>query len=122
MSAQRLVGLALRASFLDQLLESRPALSCLELLADNYLRADRATWRKLEALRSHYPLTLHCVGMNIGSLDPLDGAYLDRISELSSRLAPISVSDHLCFTAIDGTTSHDLLPLAHTPEAVLHCA
>ena len=65
---------------------------------------------------------LHGVSLNLGSADPLDRAYLDRLDALARRIDAAWVSDHLCWTGIDGQQLHDLLPLPLTDEAVRHVA
>lgn len=113
------VGVGLRLPHLEQVLAERPAVAWFELLADNHLGAPQ-TLPKLERLRAHYPLTLHCVGMSLGGTDALDEAYLGRIRELADRLDIALVSDHLCFTRHRGTDFHDLLPVPYTEEVLAH--
>jgi uncharacterized protein (UPF0276 family) len=74
----------------------------------------------LDRVRRDYPLVLHGVSLSIGSTDPLDRGYLDRLRELAARIEPAWVSDHLCWTSVGGHNSHDLLPLPYTEEALEH--
>jgi uncharacterized protein (UPF0276 family) len=77
----------------------------------------------LRDVRAMYPVALHGVSMSIGSADGLDGAYLSRLRALVDEIEPLFVSDHLCWTRIEGFNSHDLLPLPYTQEALdLVCA
>jgi len=76
--------------------------------------------RILEQVRSHCPLVLHGVSLNVGSTDPLDESYLDELARLARRFEPAWVSDHLCWTGVGGHNLHDLLPLPYTEEAVAH--
>ena len=78
--------------------------------------------RILEAVRRRYPVALHGVSLSIGSTDPLDRRYLERLKALADRIDPAIVSDHLCWTGVDGENLHDLLPLPFTEEAVRHIA
>ena len=89
-----------------------------ELLADNHLAAGGPIRAHTAAIAQHWPLTLHCVGMNLAGTDPLAIPYLDAIRELAARTRAAWVSDHLCFTACHGQQFHDLLPFAYT-EATL---
>lgn len=116
------VGIGLRAPFTDALASGKPRVNWLEVLADNYFCDGGAVHHKLETVRTNYPITLHSVGMSVGSTDPLDTAYLGQIKQLAERYKPEWVSDHLCFTSYDGIQSHDLLPLPFTDEAVRHTA
>lgn len=58
--------------------------------------------------------------MSIGSMDPLDESYLKRLKELVDRFDPMWISDHLCWTGVQGENLHDLLPLPYTEEAIVH--
>ena len=74
----------------------------------------------LERIRRDYPMALHGVSLSIGSVEPLDRAYLDDLKALAGRVEPLWVSDHLCFTGLGGHNLHDLLPLPYTEEALDH--
>lgn len=93
-----------------------------ELLADNHMARGGVTAAQVEALRGRWPLTLHCVGMNLGGVDPLDQAYLAGVVHLARRIGAAWISDHLCFTACHGRHYHDLLPLPYTEQALTHVA
>jgi len=67
-------------------------------------------------------MVMHGVSLSIGSSDPLDEDYLDRLSALAHRIEPAWISDHLCWTGIGGHNTHDLLPLPYTEEALAHVA
>lgn len=113
-------GIGLRSRHIGQILSEQPDLPWLEVLSDNALARGGLVPAQLTAIRKHYPLTLHGVGMNLGSLDPLDWDYIRRIKELASRLEVSWISEHICFTAHGGHHSHDLLPLPNTEEALHH--
>jgi hypothetical protein len=74
----------------------------------------------LEEVRKRYPVALHGVSLSIGSVDPLNQDYLARLKRLVERIDPAIVSDHLCWTGVDGENLHDLLPLPFTEEAMKH--
>ena len=67
-------------------------------------------------------MVMHGVSLSIGSTDPLDLDYLAALKRLAARVEPAWVSDHLCWTGIDGRNLHDLLPLPYTEEAIAHVA
>ena len=74
-------------------------------------------------LRADYPLSLHGVGMSLGSTDPLDRAHLAKLARLIERTEPALVSEHLCWSGVGGRALNDLLPLPYTEEALAHvCA
>ena len=116
------VGIGLRTAHIHDILTERPPLPWLEVLADNYMTTGGLPAAQLEAVRSHYPVALHCVGMNLGGVDALNWAYLRRIRALRDRMQPAWLSDHVCFTAGGGIEHHDLLPLPYTEEALVHLA
>jgi uncharacterized protein len=93
-----------------------------EAISENHMVRGGRPRRLLEALRAHVPVVLHGVSLNLGSADPLDGAYLDQLDALVRRVEPPFVSDHLCWTGVEGGSLHDLLPLPHTEEALRHVA
>jgi uncharacterized protein len=74
----------------------------------------------LEKVRARLPVVLHGVSLSIGSADSLDRGYLARLRELIHRIEPAWVSDHLCWTGVDGENLHDLMPLPYTHEALTH--
>lgn len=104
------------------MLARRPELAFLEVHCENYFGAGGRPHHYLERLRADYPLSLHGVGLSLGSTDPLDRDYLARLKGLIDRYRPAHVSDHLCWTSANGTHAHDLLPLPYTDEAIRHVA
>ena len=74
----------------------------------------------LDRVRERYPMVMHGVSLSIGSVDPLDQDYLDSLKALAERVDPAWISDHLCWTGVDGVNLHDLLPLRNTEEALAH--
>lgn len=110
-------GIGLRAPHLAEILQDRPVIGFLEIHAENYL-APTAALRTLERLRRDYPLSVHAVGLSLGSVDGLDGAHLDRVAALVERVEPMLVSDHLSWSSGGGRYYNDLLPLPYTEEAL----
>lgn len=115
-------GIGLCSQQVHRLLDHGTDVPWFELLADNYLAAGGLIVAQLEALRERWPLTLHCVGMNVGGTDPLDETYLGQIKILSKCTDAAWISDHLCFTAYHGRHYHDLLPVPYTEAALDHIA
>ena len=114
------VGIGLRSPHIKELINSTPKTNWLEVLADNYFADGGIIHQQLEKIRQIYPIALHSVSMSIGSTDPLDIDYLQKIKSLAKRYQPDWISDHLCFSQAGGRQSHDLLPLPFTEEAVKH--
>lgn len=127
------VGIGLRPPHYPKLLASPPAIDWFEAVSENYmgpfssqdpgrepgLLGGRPLW-VLERIRETRPVVLHGVSLSIGSTDPLDERYLDRLAALAERIQPAWVSDHLCWTGSNGENLHDLLPLPYTREAIEH--
>jgi uncharacterized protein (UPF0276 family) len=114
-------GAGLRSPHYAEILQNRPAVRWFEALTENYFGGGLPV-HHLEQVRSHYPVTLHGVGMSLGSTDPLDFDYLAKVKALAQRIEPAWISDHLAWLSINGQFVHDLLPLPYTQEALLHIA
>ncbi|HEX4300417.1 MAG TPA: DUF692 domain-containing protein [Gammaproteobacteria bacterium] len=115
-------GIGLRAPHVGELLERRPLVSWLEVHSENYFAPGGRAVAELDEVRRHYPLSLHGVGLSLGSMDPLDEEHLRKLSQAVARFEPMLVSEHLCWTSVGGSHLHDLLPLPYTEEALDHVA
>lgn len=115
-------GLGFRPVYAEAVFQGEPAVDWFEILTENYLVPGGKPLQNLARLRERYPVVMHGVSLNIGSTDPLDSAYLDRVKRLAALCEPAWISDHLCFTGVGGTQMHDLFPLPYTDEAVRHVA
>ena len=114
-------GLGVRPCHYEDLLgERRGSVSWLEALTENYLLPGGRPLHFLERLRAEYPIVLHGVSLSIGGADPLNEDYLREVKALAARVEPAWVSDHLCWTGVDGVNLHDLMPLPFTEEALRH--
>ncbi|HEX5650582.1 MAG TPA: DUF692 domain-containing protein, partial [Steroidobacteraceae bacterium] len=115
-------GIGLRSPHHAAIERERPDVGWLEAHTENYFHDGGPAVRALERLRTHYPLSLHGVGLGLGSVDPLDREHLRRVREAVRRFEPSLVSEHACWTHVDGEHFNDLLSLPHTEEAVEHLA
>jgi len=113
-------GIGLRAQHHADLLRDRPPIGWIEAHSENYFGAGGAQRHYLEALRAIYPLSLHGVGLSLGSTDPISRAHLQQLQQLVRRFEPILVSEHLSWSSVDGRFTNDLLPLPYTEEALRH--
>ena len=86
--------------------------------SENFFARGGKVLHMLERARSHYPLSLHGVGLSLGSTDPLSHEHLAALKGLVERFEPGLVSDHLCWGMIGGRHLNDLLPLPYTEEAL----
>jgi len=120
------VGVGLRPKHyphvLEQGLRGGLGVDWFEALSENYMIPGGSPPRVLDDVRARFPVVLHGVSMNLGSTDPLDENYLDRLARLIDRVSPAWVSDHLCWTGVGGRQLHDLLPLPFTEESIRHVA
>lgn len=113
-------GLGLRTEHYETILSERPPIDWFEILTENYLVPGGKPHYYLEKIREQYPMVMHGVSMSIGSMDPLDKEYLQQVKDLANKIQPHWISDHLCWTGMQGKNMHDLLPLPYTEEAINH--
>src|SRR5271167_2139105 len=112
------VGVGFKAEHFDAILDSRPKVGFFEIHAENYMGDGGPPHRRLEAIRALYPLSLHGVGLSIGSPRPLDKAHLARLASLARRYQPGLFSEHLAWSSHDQGFLNDLLPLPYTEETL----
>ncbi len=113
-------GLGLRVEHYQNFLDQQPRVDWLEMTSENFMVPGGKPLFYLDAIRSCYPMVMHGVSLSIGSCDPLDMQYLGELKALIERVEPAWVSDHLCWTGVDHTNLHDLLPMPYTEEALQH--
>lgn len=120
-------GIGWRYPHYAQLLESKPALDFLEVHSENFFGQGGAAWAVLQQARQTYPVSLHGVGLALGSSAGVDPWHLDQLARLVARIEPVRVSDHACFArgSWGGASVHaaDLLPIAfHQRSLDVLCA
>ena len=121
--ARRLrTGIGLRAQHHAQIVAQRPAIGWLEAHSENYFAHGGSQRDFLMQIRAHYPLSLHGVGLSLGSIDPLDRQHLRELERLVYEFDPMLVSEHLSWGSVGGRFVNDLLPLPYTEEALRHMA
>lgn len=113
-------GLGLRTEHFTHVIEQRPKVDWFEVISENFMVAGGKPRHYLEIIRQDYPIVMHGVSLSIGSTDPLNMDYLNKLKTLAAEVEPQWLSDHLCFTCVGGVNSHDLLPLPYTEEALDH--
>jgi uncharacterized protein len=112
------VGVGFKPEHFEAIVETWPKLGFFEVHAENYMGAGGAPHRRLDAIRERYPLSLHGVGLSIGSPGPLDRVHLQRLAAVAKRFEPILVSEHLAWSTHEGAFLNDLLPLPYTDETL----
>jgi uncharacterized protein (UPF0276 family) len=114
---QSRAGIGLRSPHRAAVLASRPPVGFLEVHAENYLGGGAAI-AELAALRRDFPISVHAVGLSLGSADGLDPRHLERVAGLVERTEPALISEHLAWSVAGGRYLNDLLPLPYTEEAL----
>jgi uncharacterized protein len=109
------------AHFRDIVAAAQPV-GFFEVHAENYMGAGGPPHAQLGALRESYALSIHGVGLSIGSMAPLDRDHLSRLKALCGRYQPESFSEHLAWSSHDGVYFNDLLPLPYTPQTLARVA
>lgn len=119
------VGVGLRPAHRPLFLKNPPSsVSWVEVTTENYMSWEQEglgkSFQSLLKIRQDFPVVLHGVSLNLGSIDPVNKFYLTRFRQLIEQIDPTLISDHLAWTGINGENLHDLLPLPYTQEALTH--
>lgn len=113
-------GIGLRSQHYQYILKHLPKVDWFEIISENFLLQNGKPRYYLDRIREHYPIVMHGVSLSIGSCDPLNYNYLKHLKNLIDHIQPAWISDHFCWTGINGINTHDLLPLPYTEEAIRH--
>jgi len=125
-------GIGLRAEHFEDVLEQRPDIGWFEVHSENYFGLTVGSGSAgqvcgggkpldyLERVRQHYPVSLHGVGLSVGSVDPLNQNHLKKIKQLVDHIQPGLVSEHLSWGSVNEQYFNDLLPMPYTDEALDH--
>ena len=117
-------GVGLRSCHFQWLMQHRhpheTQVDWFEIISENFMDNHGYARHVLFQLRQDYPFVMHGVSMSIGSTDLLNFTYLDKLKQLAAELEPEWISDHLCWTGVLDTNSHDLLPMPLTTESLNH--
>jgi len=115
-------GLGLRTDHYRTVMDEKPPVDWFEIISENFMVPGGQPLHILDRIRADYPMVMHGVSLSIGSTHPLDADYLKDLKRLAERVQPEWISDHLCWTGVQGLNMHDLLPLPYTEEALQHVA
>jgi uncharacterized protein (UPF0276 family) len=113
-------GIGLRTPHHAQVVAELPRVGWLEVHSENYFARGGAQRDYLAKVRTDYPLSLHGVGLSLGSVDPLDLGHLAELKRLVRQFEPMLVSEHLSWGSMLGRFMNDLLPLPYTEESLQH--
>jgi hypothetical protein len=111
------IGIGLRIPHYGHIFEKKPVVDWFEIISENYMIDGGRPLATLDRILEHYRVVQHGVSMYFGSAEPLNRDHLRRLKELVKRTKTPWLSDHLCWGSVDGTYSHDLLPMPYTFEA-----
>lgn len=113
-------GVGLRQAHYQTIMTEQPEIAWFEAISENFIDSQGFPRHALQQIAQQYPIVLHGVSLSIGSTDPLDFDYLRKIKQLAHETDAQWISDHVCWTGLNGINSHDLLPVALTEEALQH--
>ncbi len=114
------LGVGLRTVHFNHILKNNPAVDWFEIISENFMDSGGRPRYVLEQIAERYQIVMHGVSMSIGSTDPLNFDYLERLKRLASVVKAHWVSDHLCWTGVAGRNTHDLLPVPLNEETLAH--
>jgi uncharacterized protein len=112
------VGIGLRSKHVDHILAKKPVVDWFEIIAENYLVDGGRERERLEKILEQYQIIIHGVSLYFGSSEKLSREHLKRLKALVRLTKTPWLADHLCWGSIDGTYTHDLLPLPYTKASV----
>jgi uncharacterized protein (UPF0276 family) len=119
-------GLGYRSVHAEDILAGKTISKWFEAISENYMGIDEKGFGPslfiLQKIREKFPVVFHSVSMSLGSTDPLNTKYFNRLKQLAKIIEPVWISDHVCWTGVHGKNSHDLLPLPYNEETVKHVA
>jgi len=111
------VGIGLRIPHYNHIFEKKPVVDWFEIISENFMVDGGRPLKVLDQILERYRVVQHGVSMYFGSAEPLNREHLRRLKTLVKRTKTPWLSDHLCWGSVDGTYSHDLLPMPYTFEA-----
>ena len=114
------LGVGLRTVHYPHILDQQPNVDWFEIISENYMDSHGRPRDVLEQIAERYPIVMHGVSLSIGSTDPLNFDYLQRLKKLAETVDARWVSDHLCWTGVASRNSHDLLPVPYTEATLRH--
>ena len=116
------IGIGLRVPHYNHILSKQPTVGWFEIISENYMVDGGRPLHVLDLILEQYQVVQHGVGLYAGAAQGLDWGHLRRLKRLTQRTRSPWISDHLCWGSVDGTFSHDLLPLPYTRAAARHVA
>lgn len=116
------VGIGLRIPHYQHIFDKKPVVDWFEIISENFMVDGGRPLHVLDQILDRYRVVQHGVSMYFGSAEPLNREHLSRLKTLVKRTKTPWLTDHLCWGSVDGTYSHDLLPMPYTFEAAKRTA
>lgn len=113
MTLNPLIGIGLRQPHYQQVLECKPKIGWFEVHSENFLYLDSPATKTLLEVRKSYPISLHGVGLSLGSAEGIESQHLYRLKNLISHVEPFMISEHLSWSMVGGNYLPDLLPIPY---------
>lgn len=114
------LGLGLRSKHFDYILQNNPDVDWFEVISENFMDSGGRPRHVLRQIAERYPVVMHGVSLSVGSTDPINLDYLRKLKQLAEEVNPLWISDHLCWTGVNGLNTHDLLPVVLNEESLKH--
>ena len=114
------LGVGLRSGHFAYLEEHEPDVDWFEVIPENFMDSGGRARHVLDRIAARYPVVLHGLSLSVGSTDPLDLDYLARLKDLAAEVEAVWLSDHVCWTAVGGVNTHELVPIPFTEESLAH--
>ena len=114
------LGVGLRTVHFDHILTQNPIVDWFEIISENFMDSRGRPRYVLEQIAERYPVVMHGVSLSIGSTEPIDFVYLEKLKRLAQDVGALWISDHVCWTGVAGVNTHDLLPLPYNEESLRH--
>ncbi len=114
------LGVGLRNKHFNYLLHNPAQVDWFEIISENFMDDFGFARHVLMHVRKQVPVVMHGVSLSVGSTDPINFKYLDKLKALAEVIEPAWISDHLCWTGVAYTNTHDLLPMPMTHESLTH--
>jgi uncharacterized protein (UPF0276 family) len=112
------LGVGLRTVHFNHILEHWPDVDWFEIVSENFMDTGGRPLYILDQIAERYPIVMHGVSMSIGSTDPIDFDYLQRLKTLAKRVDAVWLGDHVCWTGVAGVNGHDLYPIPYNRQSL----
>jgi hypothetical protein len=114
------LGVGLRTQHFRHITSKWPAMDWFEILSENFIDTGGRPMYFLDQVAERYPVAMHGVSLSVGSTDPIDFGFLDKLKALAKRVKAKWLGDHVCWTGVAGLNGHDLYPVPYTEESLRH--